>query len=141
MGARAVTGARVASQRRHSRSAGGGWAENDFLEVVTTVGIDAAAADPGTLRCRRDEPVSDEAGQARTCSVSRTRDVTCLISRILESQSSSLACARALSGGLLGARGVGAVSVALGSACLLAVCTRSYAGVAASACGVMAVKH
>ena len=59
----------------------------------------------------------------------------CHNSRIHESQSSSLACARALSGGLLGARGVGAVSAALGSACLPAVRTRSYADVAASACG------
>ena len=93
-----------------------------------------------SLGCERDEPVSD-AGQVRTCSVSRTRDVTCLVSRIHESQSSSLACARAFSGGLLGARGVGSVSAALGSACLPAVRTRSYADVAASACGVMAVKH
>ena len=109
-------------------------AENDFLQVVTT-------ADPGTLVCGREEPVSDAAGQARTCSFSRTHDVTCLNSRIHESQSSSLACAHALSGGLFGARGVGAVSAALGSACLPVVRTRSYAHVAAFARGVMAVKH
>ena len=137
MCARAVAEARVASQRRHSRVAGGGCAETDFLEVVTTVGIGAAAADPGTLGCGREESVSDAAGQARNCSVSRTLDVTCLGSRIHESRSSSLACARALSGSLLGARGIGAVSAALGSACLPAVRTRSYADVTASACGVM----
>ena len=120
--------------------AGGRCAENDFLAVDISAGIDATAADPGALGCERDELVS-EAGQARTCSVSRTRDVTCLNSPIHESQSSSLACALAFSAGLLGARGVGSVSAALGSACLPAVRTRSYADVAASACGVMAVKH
>ena len=140
IGFRDVSGVRVASQCRHSRLAGGRCAENDFLGVVTTAGIDAVAADPGALGCERDEPVSD-AGQARTCSVSHTRDVTCLNSRIHGSQSSSFACARVSSGCLLGACGVGSASAAVGSACLPAVRTRSFADVAASACGGMAVKH
>ena len=43
--------------------------------------------------------------------------------------------------GLLGACGVGSASDAVGSVCLPAVCTRSYADVAASACGGMAVEQ
>ena len=62
-------------------------------------------------------------------------------SRIHWSQSSSLACARVSSGRLLGACGVGSASAAVGSACLPAVRTRSYADVAASACGGMAVEQ
>ena len=57
-----------------------------------------------------------------------------------ESRSSTLARARASSGGLRGARGVGLlgydVSAARGSSRLPAVRTRSYADVSASACGV-----
>ena len=52
---------------------------------------------------------------------------SCHNSRIHESRSSTPVCARALSGGLLGARGVGAVSAARASACLSAVRTRSCA--------------
>ena len=60
-------------------------------------------------------------------------------SRIHGSQSSSFACARVSSGSLLGACVVGSASAAVGSACLPAVRTRTYADVAASACGGMAV--
>ena len=63
------------------------------------------------------------------------------MSRIHGSQSSSFACARVSSGSLLGACGVGSASAAVGSACLPAVRTRTYADVAASACGGMAVKQ
>ena len=45
------------------------------------------------------------------------------------------------SGGLLGACGVGSASAAVGSACFPAVRTLSFADVAASACGGMAVKQ
>ena len=62
-------------------------------------------------------------------------------SRIHGSQSSSFACARVSSGCLLGACGVGSASAAVGSACLPPVRTRSCAGVAASACGGMAVEQ
>ena len=62
-------------------------------------------------------------------------------SRIHGSQSSSFACACVSSGSLLGACVVGSASAAVGSACLPAVRTRSYADVAASACGGMAVKQ
>ena len=79
--------------------------------------------------------------QAVGCSKSRDLVRQCHNSRIHESRSSSLARARSLSGGLLGARGVGAVSAVCGSAWLPAVRTRSYADVAASACGMMAVMH
>ena len=60
-------------------------------------------------------------------------------SRIHGSQSSSFACARVSSGPLLGACVVGSASAAVGSACLPAVRTRTYADVAASACGGMTV--
>ena len=66
---------------------------------------------------------------------SRTQVGCCLNSRIHESQSSSLACARALSAGLLGARGVGAVSAAPCVAALSAGRSLTYAQVAANACG------
>ena len=62
-------------------------------------------------------------------------------SRIHGSQSSSFACARVSSGCLLGACGVGSASAAVGSACLPAVRTRTYADVAASACRGMAVEQ
>ena len=55
------------------------------------------------------------------------------------SQSSCFARARVSSGALLGACVVGSASAAGGSACLPAVRTRTYADVAASACGGMAV--
>ena len=54
-------------------------------------------------------------------------------SRIHGSQTYSLACARVSSGRLLGACGVGSASAAVGSACLPALRTRSYADDAASA--------
>ena len=60
-------------------------------------------------------------------------------SRIHGSQSSCFACARVSSGALLGACVVGSASAAVGSARLPAVRTRTYADVAASACGGMAV--
>ena len=69
---------------------------------------------------------------------SRTQVGCCLNSRIHESQSSSLACARALSAGLLGARGVGAVSAAPCVAALPAGRSLTYAQVAANACGEVA---
>ena len=71
----------------------------------------------------------------------KSRDLVrqCLNSRIHGSQSSCFACARVSSGALLGACVVGSASAAVGSACLLAVRTRTYADVAASACGGMAV--
>ena len=62
-------------------------------------------------------------------------------SRIHGSQSSSFACARVSSGCMPGACGVGSASAAVGSACLPPVRTRSCAGVAASACGGMAVEQ
>ena len=60
-------------------------------------------------------------------------------SRIHGSQSSCFACARVSSGALLGACVVGSASAAVGSARLPAARTRTYADVAASACGGMAV--
>ena len=63
----------------------------------------------------------------------------CHNSRIHGSQSSFFACASVSSGALLGACVVGSASAAVGSACLPAVRTRTYADVAASACGGMAV--
>ena len=72
----------------------------------------------------------------------KSRDLVrqCHNSRIHGSHASSFACARVSSGALLGACVVGSASAAVGSACLPAVCTRTYADVAASACGGMAVK-
>ena len=71
----------------------------------------------------------------------KSRDLVrqCHNSRIHGSQSSCFACARVSSGALLGACVVGSASAAVGSACLPAVRTRTYADVAASACGGMAV--
>ena len=60
-------------------------------------------------------------------------------SRIHGSQSSSFACARVSSGSLFCACVIGSASAAVGSACLPAVRTRTYADVEASACGGMAV--
>ena len=83
--------------------------------------------------------------QAVGSSNSRMHVAWCYDSQIHESRSSSLACARSSSGMLHGARGVGllgsAVSAARGSSCLLAARARSYADVAATACGEMAVRH
>ena len=67
------------------------------------------------------------------CSAGVDSDISRRNSRIHGSQSSS--------GCLPGACGVGSVSAADGSACLPAVRTRSYADVAASACGGMAVEQ
>ena len=69
---------------------------------------------------------------------SRTQVGCCLNSRIHESQSSSLACARALSACLLGARGVGAVFAAPCVAALPAGRSLTCAQVAANACGGVA---
>ena len=71
----------------------------------------------------------------------KSRDLVrqCHNSRIHGSQSSFFACASVSSGALLGAFVVGSASAAVGSVCLPAVRTRTYADVAASACGGMAV--
>ena len=108
-----------------SGSTAGGRGETDLLELDPVVGVGWNA---------------DAAGQAGSRSVCRMQSDLCLNSRIHGSQSSSFACARVSSGALLGACVVGSASAAVGSACLPAVCTRTYADVAASACGGMAVK-
>ena len=104
----------------------GGRGETDFLEFDPVVGVGWNAE------------AADQAGSSSVCRMQSDRRLN---SRIRGSQSSSFACARVSSGCLLGAHGVGSASAAVGSACLPAVRTRSYADVAASACGGMAVKQ
>ena len=107
--------------------------------------VDPAASDVSETDLLKLDPVvgvgwnADAAGQAGSRSVSRMQSDLCLNSRIHGSQSSCFACARVSSGALLGACVVGSASAAVGSACLPAVRTRTYADVAASACGGMAV--
>ena len=141
-----------------SGSTAHGRGETDFLELDPVVGMGRSAvaaghaASSGSIAHGRGEtdllkldPVvgvgwnADAAGQAGSRSVSRMQSDLCLNSRIHGSQSSCFACARVSSGALLGACVVGSASGALGSACLPAVRTRTYADVAASACGGMAV--
>ena len=97
----------------------------------------------GECVSRRNVPAGKALGSADRQAVGspKSRDLVrqCHNSRIHGSQSSCFACASVSSGALLGACVVGSASAAVGSACLPAVRTRTYADVAASACGGMAV--
>ena len=114
----------AAGQAASSGSIADGRGETDLLKLDPVVGIDGNA---------------DAAGQAGSRFVSRMQSDLGLNSRIHGSQSSCFACARVSSGALLGACVVGSASAAVGSARLPASRTRTYADVAASACGGMAV--
>ena len=146
------------------RLLGVGVAETDFIGAFSVAGLEA----PPRLLC---DAVADDCGGAAPdgraepeflshdsvagtaphvdgaeARVSADRQVVgSWHSRIHESRTSSLACARASSGMLHGARGVGLVGSAMfaarGSSSLTAAGARSCADVAATACEEMAVWH